>query len=127
MYIKKCIEPELPMLDQLSDGLQLFDVLKMIRTCKEKMRKSFTADYRVEITPDVLLGIMNATFSHNEQLKDLETQTYKVFCDFIQLLHYGGNVFVFLFLLLDSYYTFCNIEFMNMAQDTLSVCNNLHE
>eukprot|EP00794_Sanderia_malayensis_P001483 gene1483-1640_t len=89
MYIKTCIEPKLPMLDQLADGLQLFDVLRMLRECKEQMRKSFTADYRVDITPDVLLGIMTATFSYNQQLKDLESLTYKVFCEFIQLLHYG--------------------------------------
>lgn len=91
MYIKTYVEPKLPMLSQLADGLKLFGVLQAMQRYPSVMKPLFTAEERKIFTSDDFSAMLVTTFSVSQIKKDQEIQTYKAFADFVQSLQYGGE------------------------------------
>ena len=70
------------MLDQLAEGLKLFGVLDLIKDYENEMRQVFTHSASSIVTDDRSFQ----TF----QRKEIEINTHKAMCDFVQELHHQG-------------------------------------
>ena len=89
LYIKTCVEPKVPMVEQLATGFKQHCVLEAIRKYPDLLRKLFLSNGG-DITADMLLGLMKVTFSLNDGRKEQEISTYKAFCEFLELLDCHG-------------------------------------
>ncbi len=78
------------MLDQLAEGLKLFGVLELIKKHENEMRLVFTHSASSIITDDQMIDLFKPIYDDNTQMKEIEINTYKAMCDFVQELHHQG-------------------------------------
>jgi hypothetical protein len=78
------------MLDQLAEGLKLFGVLELIKKRENETRQVFTLSAGSIITDDQMIDLLKPIYDDNTQRKEIEINTYKAMCDFVQELHHKG-------------------------------------
>ena len=81
----------LPQLMQLEEGLSSFGLLESIRRFPDSWRPIFIQSDRFQMTADQFLEEAAVEYSMSQILKDLEINTYKVFCDVIQGIYEEGT------------------------------------
>ena len=90
LFIKYYLTPKLPMLDQLAEGLKLFGVLDLVREHEDEMRHIFTHNASSIVTDDQTIDLFKPFYDDNTQRKEMEINTYKAMCDFVEELHHQG-------------------------------------
>ena len=78
------------MLDQLAEGLKLFGVLDLIKDYENEMRQVFTHSASSIVTDDQMIDLFKPIYDDNTQRKEIEINTHKALCDFVQELHHQG-------------------------------------
>ena len=91
--VKAVIEPQLGMVSQLEESLQLYGFLQEIKKFPDLFKPLFFANSSsmFDVTPDEFLTNVVITYSEKQLKKQDEEDTYKHFCDFVEFLFHAGN------------------------------------
>lgn len=91
LLLKSCLEPKIPMIEQLAQGLSLFGILDVMRKHSSQVANVFTPEGWSDITCDEFMQLLHPDFSEDgTRMKELEINVFKHFADFITSLQYDG-------------------------------------
>ena len=98
--VKAVIEPQLGIVSQLEESLQLYGFLQEIKKFPDLFKPLYVANSSsmFDVKPDEFLTNVVITYSKKQLEKQAEEDTYKHFCDFIEFLFDDGSNYFKLFL-----------------------------
>ena len=76
---------------QLEEGLSSCGILESIRQFPDSWKPIFTHADVFKMTSDQFLDEVVVEYSSSQIVKDLEINTYKVFCDVMQSIYEEGS------------------------------------
>ena len=79
IYIKSCIEPKIPMIKELEQGLALYGLLNTVRQQPGLFEAVFLESSQFDITLDDLLDSLEVKYSQSQLLKEKEEDVFKYF------------------------------------------------
>ena len=91
LYFKKNIEPKLPALHQMAEGLKWRGLLHEIRTLPNVFYNCFVVNCN-ELSLEVFFDLLHVEYSpegSNKQSKEVDV--YKYFCDFMEYCYHDGK------------------------------------
>ena len=91
VLLKNVVLEKVPMIVQLSEGLQLFGVIDAITSHANLARPLFCPVGATEIDDDFFMEKIQIEFSDSQQKRLCEEDTYKHFADFASYLHHEGR------------------------------------
>lgn len=90
--IKSCIEPKIPMIKELEQGMNLFGVLDAVKQQPRLFEGVFSAESsQFDVTVDDLLDSLEVHYSQSQFLKEAEEDAFKYFCDTMQNIAHAGT------------------------------------
>lgn len=91
IYIKSCIEPKIPMIKELEQGLALYGLLNTVRQQPGLFEAVFLESSQFDITLDDLLDSLEVKYSQSQLLKEKEEDVFKYFSDMVQNIAHLGE------------------------------------
>lgn len=90
IHFKAVVKPILPMINQLKKGLQLFNLLDVIKDHPNHFSLVFTPNSAFKVSPADFIDSLNVQYSEDgTNAKSLEVETFKVFTDFLEMVEHG--------------------------------------
>ena len=84
------LAPRIPVLKDLEEGLQHFDLLCYIKNHPELFKQVFTPSSIYEIKAHAFIDGLIVMYSTQQALKGKEEDIFKYFTDFLLTLEHGG-------------------------------------
>ena len=84
------LAPRIPVLKDLEEGLQHFDLLCSMKNHPALFKQVFTPSSIYEISAHTFLDGLVVMYSAQQALKEKEEDIFKYFTDFILTLEHGG-------------------------------------
>eukprot|EP00112_Aurelia_sp_Birch-Aquarium-sp1_P006350 Seg1702.9 transcript_id=Seg1702.9/GoldUCD/mRNA.D3Y31 product="G2/M phase-specific E3 ubiquitin-protein ligase" protein_id=Seg1702.9/GoldUCD/D3Y31 len=92
IHFKAVVEPILPMINQLKKGLQLFNLLDVIKDHPNHLSLVFTPNSAFKVSPADFIDSLNVQYSEDgTNAKSLEVETFKVFTDFLEMVEHDES------------------------------------
>ena len=99
ILIKEKIQPLLPIIDQIADGLSLMNLLDTVRANLGVFKHVFCRGNMFDWTFEKLEEFVNPSFSENGSSKKImEINVYKSFMDAMECIFYGGVCSIYIYI-----------------------------
>ena len=93
------IEPKIPMLKELEEGLNVFSFLDEATRQSKLFESLFVSSNRFSITLDGFLNDLLIEYSQSQTMKEKEEDTFKYFSDSLLEISYNGNKKIYMFII----------------------------
>ena len=89
--VNELLAPRIPVLKDLEEGLQHFNLLCCIKNHPQLFKQIFTPSSIYDVTPQMFIDSLDVIYSTQQMLKEKEEDTFKYFTDFVLLLGHEGT------------------------------------